>query len=41
MVGVAVSTVWLHDPSGRVIAVLGTYQDITKISSTGEPPGGC
>jgi diguanylate cyclase (GGDEF)-like protein/PAS domain S-box-containing protein len=29
MVEVAVSTVGLHDPSGRVIAVLGTYQDIT------------
>lgn len=30
MVEVAVSTVGLHDPSGRVIAVLGTYQDITE-----------
>ena len=29
MVEVAVSTVGLHDPSGRVIAVIGTYQDIT------------
>jgi diguanylate cyclase (GGDEF)-like protein/PAS domain S-box-containing protein len=30
MVEVAVSTVGLHDPSGRVIAVLGTYQDVTE-----------
>lgn len=30
MVEVAVSTSGLHDPSGRVIAVLGTYQDITE-----------
>jgi diguanylate cyclase (GGDEF)-like protein/PAS domain S-box-containing protein len=30
LVEVAVSTVGLHDPSGRVIAVLGTYQDITE-----------
>ena len=30
LVDVAVSTVGLHDPHGRVIAVLGTYQDVTE-----------
>jgi diguanylate cyclase (GGDEF)-like protein/PAS domain S-box-containing protein len=30
LVDVAVSTVGLHDSSGRVIAVLGTYQDVTE-----------
>jgi diguanylate cyclase (GGDEF)-like protein/PAS domain S-box-containing protein len=30
LVDVAVSTVGLHDPQGRVIAVLGTYQDVTE-----------
>jgi diguanylate cyclase (GGDEF)-like protein/PAS domain S-box-containing protein len=29
LVDVAVSTVGLHDHSGRVVAVLGTYQDVT------------
>jgi diguanylate cyclase (GGDEF)-like protein/PAS domain S-box-containing protein len=29
LVDVAVSTVGLHDPSGRVIAVVGAYQDLT------------
>src|ERR1035437_7074072 len=29
LVDVAISTVGLHDPSGRVIAVVGAYQDLT------------
>jgi diguanylate cyclase (GGDEF)-like protein/PAS domain S-box-containing protein len=30
LVDVAVSTVGLHNPHGRIIAVLGTYQDVTE-----------